>query len=583
MRRLLALQIVAVAFVVLFFQNCQQSIKTSDISISSPVPATTEELNAYFGQQPGAASAAESTSAAPAGATANTESAASDVFGMGSNSSVSLGGAASGFLSPASNTVIVPSIGVSSAGVTRAVYFYSDNNFVTASNVKGAIVWKKPLANMGVRASLDWNLDGIADVFVVERHSAATNTYCYDSNGQQTATTASVLYTSLHLLDGATGNLLYTMGTPIPDYCWHPDGASSIVAIAQWTPQSIIDNDTFKTFAVSPTYSTQSWIFKRNALGQAVVHAITYPSNPSFGSEYSAAKEVLPGVKHWENSHIFNGLLQAQGFGFFTSGRFLQYGYESLSPTQLQFDLPFLPGGNSEAAGRNYGLVVKDPGSSLLTIIAGCSVLSVLNDTLNGNNNSDPYCGIHRHVTIVDLATPKIQESRYFSYVHTGGTGAINFESRITYPAHPLLRNPNGPARLVYNEYRQGHWYLHISWAGSTQTQYALKDQFIWDILDINLDGQDELILTEMRSVSQPDVPGYYQAPFKTTIANWVDDQTLVTRKDLPGYLPVLASQPKQPGVGTTEYSLNVVTRDLSQPSAIFLMNSAKQIKSVGF
>ena len=57
-----------------------------------------------------------------------------------------------------------------------------------------------------------------------------------------------------------------------------------------------------------------------------------------------------------------NGLIVDDRVVFFTSARVVAYSLSALSSDQLLDDTPFLSGGRTDIAGRNYGLVLHDGG-----------------------------------------------------------------------------------------------------------------------------------------------------------------------------------------------------------------------------
>ncbi|WP_413613113.1 hypothetical protein [Bdellovibrio sp. HCB-110] len=482
----------------------------------------------------------------------------------------------SGFILPAAGQVVVPAFGKDEQGRTRGIFYSSDGQKVFAYDTSGKNIWTVSRKNLGVVPSLDWNKDGIADAFVSERIDTLTSVSCYDNNGD-IATTTSAPYTWLHLLNGLDGSVLYSIGSPLPDFCWSSPSAGPTL-LPQWTPVSSIASQKDGAFAVAPYYATQSWIFLRDSQGQVKAHSQTYPSTSAFAA-YDQAQTVDPAgtVKHWTNAHAFNGLFSQGQFGYFTSGRYASFHLTEYSSSQLSFDVPFQPSGHTEGSGRNYGLVAKDPFSSRVSLISGCSVYSLYQDLLNGNISYDPYCGINRHFTMIDTSSGQLIGSRFYSYVHNGGTGASNYLGRVLYPSNPILKSASGPSHLIYNVYENGYWNMHISQPGVTEDLYLLKHYVVWDVIDIDGDGADEILFSPTKLPSQPDVPGYYFPQFTTYVGHFNQAKELVILKEYKDRLPLLVQSPKRDSVSSSENALMSAVRVLGKTKSFYMIDSSKK------
>src|SRR5262249_16850896 len=145
---------------------------------------------------------------------------------------------------------------------------------------------------------------------------------------------------------------------------------------------------------------------------------------------------------------------------FFTSVRVLQYKVGPLASDQLLVDHPFLSGGRTDIAGRNKGLVVRDPYyPDYVFLLAGVDTSTVLNNRLAHQLISSPWAHIERHVTIYNFVT-NVLEDRFYSYAHDNHDGN-QYQQRVVYPPHPFLPGASGqPSRTAYNVYANEHWFL---------------------------------------------------------------------------------------------------------------------------
>lgn len=234
-----------------------------------------------------------------------------------------------------------------------------------------------------------------------------------------------------------------------------------------------------------PYYATQGNFLAWGGASFSDLGTFVYPSTASFDAAYPAAQPNAynNGQKFIENAHVANGLIASVGgqerLVFFTSGRVLQYTPGPLGPSQLVLDSPFLTGGRTDIAGRDYGLVAVDPGASgQLSLIAGTSASTVQADMLSGKMEADPWGQIERHLTRYDLATGAVSDC-FFSYAHDGGD-AFKYEKRVVFPAGAHGRIAGSASRLAFNVYEGGNWQLHVTKPGSTEDELTLKDLFLW-------------------------------------------------------------------------------------------------------
>ncbi|MBL8744597.1 MAG: hypothetical protein JNK04_25990, partial [Myxococcales bacterium] len=110
-------------------------------------------------------------------------------------------------------------------------------------------------------------------------------------------------------------------------------------------------------------------------------------------------------------------------------------------------------------------------------------------------------------------------DDRFFSYAHDNGDGT-QYAGRVVYPDSPFVRGTT-PSRLAFNVYAGGRWRVHITEPGATVDATTLLDWFLWDVRDLDGDGADEWVLSPTKDPTDPDVPGYYFAKWRTVVAHW--------------------------------------------------------------
>lgn len=406
---------------------------------------------------------------------------------------------------------VVPLYPVTDAlSATRAIGFVADGSSLTAIDEDGATLWTLGDAAGALFGGFDFDSDGWPDVGLARSKDSGQK--C----GGQPA-----LDTWLDAVRGKSGKLI-SLTTPLPAKCW--TFPSSTYPTPQWTNLGVLFGSG-ATLAVAPYYATDGTFLTFDGAGFSSLGSFVYPSTATYDSSYAADKpNTYPtGTSFIANSHVANGLVLAgspDSLAFFTSSRFVRYSAAPLSSSQLTLDLPYLTGGRTDIAGRNYGLVARDPGDPrLLLLVAGTGAFSLFDDMGTGTLASDAWGAIERHVSLVNLDAGSVDD-RFFSYAHDNSDGN-KYEGRVVYSTQPFVRVAGKASRLAFNVYAGGHWWLHVTQPGSTKDAISLKDVFLWDIADLDGDGVDECLLSPSRDPGEPDVPGYYFVKWRTELARW--------------------------------------------------------------
>jgi hypothetical protein len=459
---------------------------------------------------------------------------------------------------------------VTAAGGPRAVAFRSSGTLLEATDEQGASLWKNDVGQGALFGGFDFDGDGQVDVGLVR--SEATGQVC----GQQPR-----LRTRLDLVNGKTGAVI-PFASPLDDLCWD-FGGGVVYPTQQWTSLAPLFG-AGKTLAAAPYYATQGNFLSWNGGGFADLGAYIYPSTASFDASYPAAQPnaYANGQSFITSSHVGNGLivtLQGQErLVFFTSGRVVQYAVGPLGPAQLLVDSPFLTGGRTDIAGRDYGLVTVDPGApGQIALIAGTSATTMQIDMKAGTMTADPWGQIERHVTRYDLGSGAV-EDRFFSYAHDGGD-ADKYEGRVLYPAGVLVRVAGPASRLAFNVYAGGRWSLHVTVPGGTADALTLKDLFLWDIRDLDGDGQDEWVVSPAHDPQDPDVPGFYFLKWRTLFGHW-NEASLSLALGAPheGLLPELVPRFRAPTTSTSMGGLDTVSTVRSGGTLQVLMRTPENV-----
>ncbi|MBK8939791.1 MAG: hypothetical protein IPM79_19765 [Polyangiaceae bacterium] len=424
---------------------------------------------------------------------------------------------------------------------TTAIGFRRDGEGVTAFDEHGATLWQADLGPGSLFGGFDFDQDGVPDLGLVRFEDSGS--LC---GGQ-------VMWrTSLDVAAGSSGELFpYVPATDA--LCWNFSG--TIYPTTQWSDLGVLFGGSSPALASAPYYATEGAVRSFNGAAFDVLGTFAYPSTPTFDASYPAAEPNAwgHGVAYLANSHVANGLVMDVAgeplVVFFTSGRVVAYRPEALSASQLVFDRPFLSGGRTDLAGRNYGLVAPDPGApDRLVLIGGTSADTLRDDMMSGTLSADPWGQIERHVAIVDVAAGTVSD-RFFSYAHDGGD-AYQYEGRVVYPNNPFVREL-GPSRLAFNVYEGGRWHVHVTAPGDTATALVIADRFLWDIADLDQDSVEEWVLSPTRDPDEPDVAGYYFAKWRTLLAHF-EAGSLVETATFEGKIPYLVPTFRRPDRSTS-------------------------------
>lgn len=424
---------------------------------------------------------------------------------------------------------VLPVYPVTGSATVSAVGFRLSGGTLSAVDQSGNQLWTAGTTGYGPYGGFDYDGDGWPDVFVVIQ--TPTGSTCGSDQ---------VLTTTLHFYSGRTG-VRQTPLSPLTDICW-TFGTTSYVT-HQWTEDGVLWGPSTNQIAVSPYYATTSWFFGFNGTSFTTDGAFYFPSTSSYDATYPNAQfNTYPtGTKYITNSHVANGLITTVAgqnrLVFWTSGRVVQYAVGPLGASQLVADRPYLTGGRTDIAGRNYGVVAVDPGNpDKVVLVAGTSNYSLYLDRLSGTMSHDPWGGIERHVSVYSLSSNTVDD-RFYSYAHDNNDGN-KYENRVSYPANPFVRT-GGTSRIAYNVYSGGHWYLHISNPGATTDRYAIKDLFLWDIADVDGDGVADWLVSPTRNPDEPDIPGYYFPKWQTNMYHWDEASASLTNfRTEMGYIP---------------------------------------------
>ncbi|MBN1772146.1 MAG: hypothetical protein JXB32_12840 [Deltaproteobacteria bacterium] len=425
-------------------------------------------------------------------------------------------------------------------GPVRATAFAWDGTTLEALDQDERPLWTATPGAGALAGGMDFDGDGRPDLVLAQ--STPTGEVCGSTPTVDTRLTA---------VRGATGEVLADIVAPLRDLCW-TFGATTYPT-SQWTIGTVLFGASTQTVALSPYYATTSWFATWSGSGFST-EAFHYPSSAAFDATYTAD---LPnpwgtGTSYLANSHVANGLIAEVGgvprLVFFTSGRVVHYALTPPGAGQLLRDVPFLTGGRTDLAGRNYGLVALDPQDpDLLVLLAGASSYTVYDDLVSAAMVSDPWGQIERHVTVHRLSTGALDD-RFYSYAHDASDGH-QYEGRVVYPAGPFVRTgTGGPSRLAYNVYAGGHWWLHVSQPGATADAQVLRGRFLWDVRDLDGDGHDEWVVSPVELPGDPDVPGWYFPRWRTDVLRW--DEATGTLEPLAvhdGAIPQLVASFRRP------------------------------------
>ncbi|WP_283137120.1 hypothetical protein [Rhizohabitans arisaemae] len=428
-----------------------------------------------------------------------------------------------------SGGTVLPVYKVTGSATVSAVGFQLTGGTLRAVDQSGTSLWTASTTGYGPYGGFDYDSDGWPDIYVVV--ATPTGTTCG---------TTPVHNTTLHFYSGRTG-ARQTPLSPMADICW--TFGSTSYPTRQWTENGVMWGGSTNKIAVSPYYPNTSWFLGFSGSSFTTDGALYFPSTSSYDATYTnALANTYPtGTKYITNSHVANGLIVnvagQRRLVFWTSGRVVQYAVGPLSASQLVADRPYLTGGRTDIAGRNYGVVAVDPGNpDKVVLISGTSNYSLYKDRLSGTMTRDPWGGIERHVSVYSLGANTVDD-RFYSYAHDNSDGN-KYVNRVSYPANPIVRT-GGTSRIAYNVYSGGRWYLHISNPGATTDRYTIKDLFLWDIADVDGDGVDDWLTSPTRHAHEPDVPGYYFPKWQTNMYHWNEaTESLTNFRTEVGYIP---------------------------------------------
>jgi hypothetical protein len=379
-------------------------------------------------------------------------------------------------------------------------------------------------ANGGINGGLDFNSDGYPDLSVVK--NIPTQTSCGVSvlnNGYQ------------YIVSGSDGAILVTSG-PFLDTCWPELNYASL----KLASNSVQYGSSKGHFAFVPQYHSQGWFYHYNG-GNITATPFITPLTSSFDATYvndkpaisSAPNSFVPNSQSYYG--IINGLNRYVGFA---SERISQFDIFNYNANQLLTDNTFKA--RTDIAGRTYGLYSFDPkNSSYLSNIEGTSAYSVYADLMSGNRDYDVLASIERNFILFNTETNQVQQ-RFYSYTHDNNNTNQYF-ARLVHLTHPNLPSTAILSHIMYNVYNEigdERWTLHISNPGLTSDVLLLKNIFVWDTVDLNNDGNVEVIASPVTALKN----GYYYFPdWKTQIYTWnKDSKTLDLKQTLSSIIPTI-------------------------------------------
>lgn len=426
------------------------------------------------------------------------------------------------------------------ASAAAGIAFAYDGAVLEALDQDGRSLWKKDVGAGALFGGFDIDGDGVVDLGLVRAKELPTD--CFGKKLHERA---------IDLVLGGTGTILPANVPALSDICW-----SFGYATEQWSVLAALFGAGSRDLVLVPQYtSTNENALNAYSEGKAFVvgleggamvlrGSMTMPTVPAYDALPGAKPEPHgSGTAYYAASHVPNGLVTGDGAGarllFFTSGRAVSYGMKA--PFALAADLPWLTAGRADLLGRNYGLVMPDPARpARVALVAGASTVSLWQDMVSGKMESDPWAGIERHVAIYDADTNTVDD-RFFSYAHDGGD-AMKYEGRTVHPNAAWVGARGAPeSRLVFDVYQGGHWHTIVTKPGTTTSDVDLRDLFVWDVRDLDGDGEPEIIASPARDPADPDVPGYYFVKARTIVHHWDEaGRALTPIKTYPEGLPWL-------------------------------------------
>ncbi len=404
----------------------------------------------------------------------------------------------------------------------------------------------KPTNFSSLSGGMDFDQDGFIDLQVNLSRNEAT------SCGMNLMRT-----TGLSLMRGNNGQYLGLMTSL--DKCWSQFNYSTV----QWAPFSLLFGDSSLLMA-TPQYATQSWIYDFSSGNGTNTGYLFFPSTSSYDYyyQYDQLNPWGTGTSFVENSHLANGMivniLGERRIVFFTSGRVMQFGTEKFSSGQLRADFPYISGGRTDIAGRNYGHIQTDPlAPHLMLLVGGDFNISVYNDKVQGAVTNSPWGGIERHVSIYNMVANYATDT-FYSYAHDGGDG-YKYVGRVISPGHTIFRVNDFNSRYAYNVFNPAGWSLVITPPGGTAAAKIIPNIFLWDMMDIDGDGLEEFF-------ASPTLARTYLPTSETVIYKWDEaTATLVRHQSFSGVIPKLISRFYEPSRKNTSgalYDVGVFERD---------------------
>ncbi len=415
---------------------------------------------------------------------------------------------------------------------SRAIALDHAGTAVRILSQEGALLDELEVGDGALFGGFDHDADGVVDVGLVR--TEPTGMSCGAS---------ALNRTRIDLVSVRTGTIA-PLAPSLDAICWTFPGTT--YPTDQWSGLTPLFGAPGTMMFESPYYATAGRFLSFAGESFTEQASVFYPSTSSYDSTYAADKPNAygNGASFTQYAHVANGLVVERSgephAAFFTSSRFVMYRPAAAPADRLVLDVPYLTGGRVDLVGRNYGLVVHEPSAPhLLSLIAGTDTRSMRDDMDTGTLASDVWGAIERHVSIIELDSGVVSD-RFFSYAHDA-SDSHQYERRIVYPAHGAQPLFSGEApRLIFNVYEAGKWRVVVTQPGSVDDDVTFPDRFVWDVADVDDDGELEWFISPTRDPSDPDVPGYYFTKWRTVVARLLPDKTMQDQQTIEGLLPHL-------------------------------------------
>ena len=414
---------------------------------------------------------------------------------------------------------------------TRSIALDSVGPLLRVLSQEGLVLDELEVGEGALFGGFDFDSDDVVDVGIVR--TEPTGGTCGNSG---------VNRTSIDLVSVRMGATV-TLSPALDAICWVFPTAT--YPTDQWTGLTPLFGSGATMFE-SPYYAITGRLLAWDGQSFTEQASVYYPSTSDYDASYSADKPNAhaSGTSFSQYPHVANGLVIERAgephAAFFTSSRFVMYRAAAAPGDRLVLDVPYLTGGRTDLVGRNYGLVVHDPATPrLVSLIAGTDTRSMRSDMDTGTLAADVWGAIERHVSVIDLDAGTVSD-RFFSYAHDANDGH-QYERRIVYPAGGVRRLFEGEApRLIFNVYEGGKWRIVVTQPGSVNDDVMFPDRFLWDVADVDEDGDLEWFFSPTRDPSDPDVPGYYFTKWRTVVGRMLSDKTLTELQTIEGLIPHL-------------------------------------------